>query len=182
MNKIFFITGVNGVGKSTIMPFLAELLPADKFEIHDFDERGVPEDADHTWRISEAKHWIAEGNRLAREGMNMIICGFIKPSDLEDYKLINEGFPEIILILLSAKSEIIRQRLRGRYTKDGFFDETQKVIGKPIEEFIGGNVWFSEKIKDEFEESNFPIIETSKLAPAEIAQKVAKIILKKIIQ
>lgn len=180
MNKIFFITGVNGVGKTSIMSFLSMLLPADKFEIHDFDERGVPEDADRGWRISETKHWIAEGNRLAEEGKSTIICGFIKPSDLEDYKLVNQGFPEIVLVLLFANPEIIRQRLTGRYTKNGIFDESQKVIGKPVSEFINDNVWFAEKMKSEFEEYNYPIIDTSDLSPAEVAEKVAEIIRKKI--
>ncbi|MDB5189304.1 MAG: hypothetical protein JWL82_261 [Parcubacteria group bacterium] len=45
--KTYFISGVNGVGKSTLMPHLREILPEEKYSIVDFDSRGVPDDADH---------------------------------------------------------------------------------------------------------------------------------------
>ena len=176
MNKIFFITGVNGVGKSTIIPHLKSTLSEDEFVIFDFDARGVPSNADRTWRISETKHWISEGKRLASEGKSTIICGFIKPTDLEDYNLVENLSPEIVLVMLYAEPEIIRQRLINRYTKDGVFDESQTVISKPINEFINGNVWFVEQMKSEFEKYKFPIIDTSILAPKEVAQAVAEIV------
>lgn len=179
MSKIFFITGVNGVGKSTIVSYLKQILYEDKFVVYDFDARGVPPDADRRWRISETKYWLSEGNRLSKEGKNTVICGFVKPSDFEEYNLINRESPEIILILLDAKSEIIRQRLINRYTKNGIFDQSQTVIGKPIDKFINDNVWFAEQIKSEFEKLNSSIIDTSNLIPEEVAKKTAKIILSK---
>ncbi len=175
MAKIYFISGVNGVGKSTIMPFLNLLLPKNKFEIHDFDERGVPENADKNWRISETKHWINEGAKLAQENKGIIICGFVKPTDFPD--LSESDFLEIIKIFLDAQPELIRQRLINRYTKDGFFDESQKVIGKPIEEFIAGNIYILGQMKKMFGELNCPIIDTTDLTPKEVARKVAYIIL-----
>jgi adenylate kinase len=175
MNKIFFVTGVNGVGKSTIIPYLKSILPEDNFIVYDFDARGVPPDADRKWRISETKYWISEGKRLS-EDKTTVICGFVKPSDLQEYDLINNESPEIVLILLYAKPEIIKQRLIRRYTNDGIFDESQKVIGKPIDKFINGNVWFAEQIKIEFEKSGFSIIDTSSLIPEEVAKEVVNII------
>jgi gluconate kinase len=180
MNKIFFITGVNGVGKSTIIPHLKNILSGDEFAVHDFDSRGVPDNADNAWRISETKYWISEGNRLSKEGKNIVICGFIKPSDLGEYDLLSPGLPEVALIMLYAKPEIIQQRLIGRYTQNGVFDESQKVIGKPVNEFIAGNVWFVEKMNKEFKEYKLPIIDTSQLAPAEVAKKSAEIIIEKL--
>jgi len=172
MNKIYFVSGVNGVGKSTIMPFLSSLLPVDKFKVHDFDERGVPEDADRNWRISETQHWIDEGIKLAQENKSIVICGFVKVADFPDPES-----PEIVKIFLDAQPEIIRQRLTKRYTKDGVFDEKQKVIGKTIEEFISGNIYILGQMKKEFEELNDPIIDTTNLTPEEVAKKVANIIL-----
>lgn len=180
MNKIFFITGVNGVGKSAIIPHLKTALSENKFAIFDFDARGVPENAGKNWRISETKHWMSVGKRISDEGKSTIICGFIKLSDFEDYDLIHHAPPEIVPILLSAKPEIIRQRLINRYTKNGIFDKSQKVIGKPIDEFINGNAWLAERIEIEFKEHNFPIIDTSGLTPAEVAKKSAEIISAKI--
>lgn len=172
MNKIFFISGVNGVGKSSIIPYLNSLLPIEKFEIHDFDERGVPDKADSNWRISETKHWLDEGLSLAEKNKSLVVCGFVKLTDFPDYNDL-----EVIKILLSARPEIIRERLKKRYTKDGIFDESQKVIGKTINIFIDDNIYILDQMKKMFEQSNCPIIDTSKLSPEEVANVLAKIIL-----
>jgi gluconate kinase len=176
MNKIYFISGVNGVGKSSIMPHLNSMLPIDRFEIHDFDERGVPENADGSWRVSETKYWVDLGEELVSKGKSIIVCGFVKPADFED--LLSDESLGITLIFLDASPEVIRQRLVGRYTKDGYFDESQTVIGKPINVFIDGNIYISGQMKESFAKLNCPIIDTSKLVPEEVASQVSKIILK----
>jgi len=174
MNKIYFISGVNGVGKTSIMPHLATLLPVNKYEIHDFDERGVPENADGNWRILETRYWVNLGIELAKQGMSIIICGFVKPADFQDL-LSNESLG-ITLIFMDARPEIIRQRLAGRYSKDGYFDESQTVIGKPINVFIDGNIYISGQMKKMFEELGGPIIDTSSLTPEEVAGEIANLI------
>ncbi|MCK9578765.1 hypothetical protein M0R01_04755 [bacterium] len=176
MNKIYFISGVNGVGKTSIMPPLKILLPNDRYEIRDFDKRGIPANVDFKWRISETKYWVEKGIELARKDKSIIICGFVEPSDFQDL-LSNESLG-IVLILLDARPEIIRQRLIGRYTKNGYFDESQTVIGKPINVFINRNIYILQQMKKMFEELNCPIIDTSDLTPEEVAKQVAKLILK----
>jgi gluconate kinase len=176
MNKIYFISGVNGVGKTSIMPFLKISLPVDQFEIHDFDERGVPERADGNWRISETKYWVDLGVKLVSKGKSIIICGFVKPADFQE--MLSEESLGITLIFLDASPEIIRQRLVGRYTKDGYFDESQMVIGKPINVFIDGNIYISGQMKESFAKLNCPIIDTSKLSPEDVAAQVSEIILR----
>lgn len=176
MNKIYFISGVCGVGKSTVMPYLKSLLPPSKYSIFDFDERGVPDNADRKWRILESQHWIDEGNLLALKNKSTIICGFIKPDDLSS--LTDKESAEIKLILLDADPETIRQRLIKRYTKKDVFDESQKVIGMPVNEFIANNVYFSRKMKDLFEKQDHSVIDTSNLTPGEVAKGVVNIILK----
>jgi len=174
MNKIYFVSGVCGVGKSTVIPYLKSLLSQSRYSVFDFDERGVPENADRNWRMSESKHWIDKGSKLARENKNTIICGFIKPDDLPG--LADKKSAEIRLILLDAEPETIRQRLIKRYTKNDVFDESQKVIGKPVKEFIESNVYFSVEMKDIFNEYNCSIVDTSKLLPEEAAKRVVDII------
>jgi len=172
MNKIYFISGVNGVGKTSIMPHLRLLLPSDQYEIHDFDERGVPAKADGNWRISETKYWVDLGTELISKGRSIIVCGFVKPEDFQG--LLSDKTLGITLIFLDARPEIIRQRLVGRYTKDGYFDESQMVIGKPIHVFIDGNIYISEQMKNSFLKLNCPIVDTSDLTPDQVATQVAK--------
>jgi energy-coupling factor transporter ATP-binding protein EcfA2 len=171
--KIFFISGVNGVGKSSIIPYLSLLLPTDSYIVCDFDERGIPAKADTEWRISETSYWVSRGIDLAKDNKNLVVCGFVKLTDFPAIKS-----PEIIKILLDARPEIIRQRLINRYSQSGIFDKSQKVIGKPIDVFIEGNIYILNQMKESFEELNYPIIDTSKLKPAEVANKIADIILK----
>lgn len=176
MNKIYFISGVNGVGKTSIMPFLRTLLSSNQFEIHDFDERGVPERADGNWRISETKYWVDLGVELISKGKNIIVCGFVKPADFQE--MLSNDSLGITSIFLDATPEIIRQRLTGRYTKDGYFDESQMVIGKPISVFIDGNIYISGQMKELFAKLNCPVVDTSNLTPWEVAKKVVGLILK----
>jgi thymidylate kinase len=173
MNKIYFISGVCGVGKSTIIPYLKKLLPQNEYEVFDFDKRGVPENADRNWRISEAEYWIDESIKLADENKDTIVCGFIKPTDIPNK---NDKI-QISLILLDASPEIIHQRLEKRFTKNGIFDESQKVIGKPINEFIESNVYILELMRKIFKEKSCPIVDTSNLTPDEVAKEIMDIIL-----
>lgn len=170
MSKIYFITGVCGVGKSAIMPYLSLLLPKEEYDVRDFDERGVPENANRDWRISEAKHWIEEAEKNISK--KMVVCGFVKYPDFQDE--VNE---KVVFILLDARPETIRQRLIKRYSKENVFDESQKVIGRPVNEFIESNVYILEQMRDMFKEKGC-IIETSDLTPERVAKEVADIILK----
>ncbi|MEK7201139.1 MAG: AAA family ATPase [Patescibacteria group bacterium] len=168
--KTVFISGVCGVGKSTLMPYLRELLPT-SFVVVDFDSRGVPDGADHAWRKNEAAHWIAEGATYRESGQQLVVCGFVKPGDFESSQL-----RELEIIVLDADADTIRERLVGRYTKDGIFDEAQTVIGKPVMEFIDGNVWYAKKMREESAEEGLSIVDTSNKAPEEVAREVARII------
>jgi len=171
---IYFISGVNGVGKSSVMPFLKTLLSETGYAVVDFDSRGVPDGADRTWRVAEAAHWIDEGMEAANSGKQLVVCGFVKLQDFDD--LSGSVRAQIRILVLDADEETIRKRLIGRYTKDGTFDEDQKVIGKPVTEFIDGNVWYAKKMREESREDGLPVIDTSKLSPEEVARQVAVII------
>lgn len=170
----YFISGVNGVGKSSVMPFLRALLPESEFTVIDFDSRGVPDGADRVWRVAEAAHWANEGAAASVSGKNLIVCGFVKPQDFAD--LSDSMRSEIKIVVLDADEETVRKRLMGRYTKDGGFDENQNVIGKPIMEFIDGNVWYAKKMREESIDDGLPIIDTSKLSPEEVAEEIVRII------
>jgi broad-specificity NMP kinase len=172
--KIYFISGVCGVGKSSIIPHLKNFLPSDKFDVRDFDERGVPDGADRNWRKSEVKKWLEVGELSAQEGISTVVCGFVKRSDFEEVS--TESIPEIKTVLLDADSETIRKRLMGRYSVNGVFDETKKVIGKPVTEFIESNVYYCDIMRKECVEEGWDVIETSDLTPEEVAEKVSQLV------
>lgn len=175
MNKppqTYFVSGVCGVGKSAIMPYLKELLPAEKFDVRDFDERGVPDSADSAWRKQEVQKWLEIATESAKQGISTIICGFAKSKDFEG--VVSEDTPPIEILLLDADAEMIRKRLMGRYSKDGVFDETRKVIGKPVTEFIESNVYYCDIMRKECAEEGCKIIDTSSSTPEEVAQKVVE--------
>lgn len=90
--------------------------------------------------------------------------------------MVPEGSPEIEVILLDADSETIRTRLTGRYSKDGVFDDTIKVIGKPVTEFIDSNVYYCDVMREECVADGCKIIDTSTLTPSEVAQSVVDIL------
>ena len=172
--KIYFVSGTCGVGKSAIIPHLKSLLSHEQYNIRDFDERGVPDGADRTWRKSEIKKWLEIGTTASQKGISTIICGFVETVDFESAD--SENIPEIEIILLDADTETIRKRLTGRYTKDGLFNENQKVTGKPVSKFIEENVYYCNILRKKCQEEGCKIINTSHLDPKAVAKKVTELI------
>lgn len=174
---IFFISGVCGVGKTSIIPHLKITLSPSKYQVYDFDTRGVPEKADRKWRISETEYWLGEGIRLASKNINIVVCGFVNPDEFGN--LIKNNASNVVFILLDAKPHIIQGRLKGRYTKDNAFDESQKVTGRPVNDFIDSSVQFAGQMRDIFKKHSCLIVDTSTLTPEEVAKNVAGVIIAK---
>ncbi len=55
--KLYFIGGASGSGKTAVMPNLKELL-GDNIAVYDFDDIGVPDDADKKWRQESTEKWL----------------------------------------------------------------------------------------------------------------------------
>jgi gluconate kinase len=70
---IFFVTGASGSGKSACLPRLSELLPG--VALHDFDELGVPADADKIWRQRTTEDWLRRGIANEAQERSTMICG-----------------------------------------------------------------------------------------------------------
>ncbi len=71
--KLYFIGGASGSGKTAVIPYLKELW-GDNIAIHDFDDIGVPEDADKKWRQESTEKWL---QRLLSEGKDACLLGQI---------------------------------------------------------------------------------------------------------
>ncbi len=70
---LFLVTGASGAGKTACMPHLRQLLP--EMPLHDFDERGVPDNADKAWRQQQTENWVQHALAYEAQGQAMILCG-----------------------------------------------------------------------------------------------------------
>ncbi len=71
--KLYFIGGASGSGKTTVMPHLKELL-GNETALYDFDDIGVPKDADKKWRQESTQKWL---QKLLKEDKDACLLGQI---------------------------------------------------------------------------------------------------------
>lgn len=173
MRNIFFITGVNGIGKTILISELKKILDMSVFEIHDFDERGVPDNADKTWRQSETLHWVQVGKENLIKDYKTIICGFMKFPELNDALQQEKIDGEICL--LDASGQTITDRILKRYENnpDGVSD-LNRTVGKTPEKFASDNVWVVSQFRQQAHELGYFIVDTSDLSPDEVGTSVGK--------
>lgn len=110
--NIFFITGTSGSGKSTLIHFLKDKLSEKKFSIHDFDENGVPSNADREWRIKTTEYWITRAEHNATQKKSTIICGVTLPSEV--MYVAQKTELSICFGFIKISDNIIKQRLQER--------------------------------------------------------------------
>jgi broad-specificity NMP kinase len=178
MEKIFFVSGVSGVGKSSTLPILKKLLPKDKYDVRDLDERGVPDGGGLDWLKNETRHWIDIGNTNASAGKNTVICGFANPEIFTGVHKNNQDLPAV-LILLNAESHSLRTRLLGRHNTPESIKEIERASSVPVSDFIKNNVEYAPKFKQIFIDAKFPIVETDNKTPEEVSKEVVDIISKR---
>jgi RNase adaptor protein for sRNA GlmZ degradation len=172
MGRIFLITGVNGIGKSTLVSQLKDKLDEDSFDVHDFDERGVPDNVGRDWRQSETLHWITVGKENAK---NTIVCGFMKFSEIET--ALSQLGTQARICLLDADEETVSCRILGRYTNPESIAELERTTRKTPEKFATDNIWVSSKFREEAKEKDYSIVDTSDLSAGEVGQKITEWIL-----
>ena len=171
--NMYFITGASGVGKTSIFQHVKSLLPKN-FEIHDFDERGVPDNADHTWRIEETKYWIHLANEKVGENKTILILGFANPDEI---KLIQPDFPNIVIktILLDGEVAVIEKRLRNRNKDKKVLADLERATGS-AEKFIKNNSNFIPTLREICLKHRCHIIDTTHLKPEAVAIRVAQLV------
>lgn len=167
MIKTVFVIGVNGIGKTTVMNEVQKLILGRNFELHDFDERGVPDNADKVWRMSETKHWISVGKENQKRNISTIIFGFCKPEEIDS---------EVEIILLDGKPEAIEERIKGRYLTEESRAELTRTTGKTVEKFVTDNVYVASLLRKSCEGLGCTIIATDNRSPRDIAQEVVDLV------
>lgn len=106
---IFFITGASGVGKSTLVEQL-KLLNLPSCVVCDFDERGVPANADEVWRKRETALWLDVAEKNLKANITTIICGVSVPAEV----IAVRDVPRVFFGLIKVDDLIIEKRLKAR--------------------------------------------------------------------
>src|SRR3954468_1647624 len=74
---LFVLGGSSGAGKSAIRRFLlgegASLVAGLRLRSHDFDEDGVPPDADSGWRQRTGAAWVQRALEYERSGKDLVL-------------------------------------------------------------------------------------------------------------
>lgn len=170
MSRIYFVIGVNGVGKSTVIPLLESRLDSGKYEIHDFDERGVPDNADGSWRLSETLHWATVGKGNLEKGISTIVCGFVKAKEIKQATEVSGA--DIAVCLLDADGQTIEGRILSRYLTPESLVELERTTGKTPLKFAQDNIWVSTKFREDAVSEKYFILDTSTLNPEQVASAV----------
>lgn len=174
--QVYFISGVCGTGKSSVLKHLKNILSADQYDVRDFDERGVPDGGGPEWHDNETLYWLTIAADNAKRNKSTIICGFAEP---EEFKKIHKtgAHPPAKLFLLHASGDIIRQRLLKRHATSESVKEINRASGVPLDEFIKNMISYAPELRAIFEKENAPIIETDKKTPEEVAEEIKQHIL-----
>lgn len=107
--QLYFIGGASGSGKTAILEKLKKLDPS--FNIYDFDDIGVPKDADAKWRQSATNQWL---QRLLQENHNACLLGQIVLGEILACPLAkNLGKFTFILLDVDDNERIERLKARG---------------------------------------------------------------------
>src|SRR3989344_6888650 len=166
----YFITGSSGAGKSTLVKELRGLL-LKGFAIHDFDELGVPLDADNSWRIKTAKKWIdiAKENKL--KNISTIIVGLTHPDEINE--IAKKEQIEVKYCMLEVEYEELKRRLMAlRFSSPERIENLKKYEGVSVEEFLENNKRHVEQIKNEALKQGALFIDSTRMSSHAVAQDI----------
>ncbi len=149
--KTVFITGAEGVGKTTLIKILKKSLANKK--IYDFDSVGVPKNPPLSWRHKTTKHWLAVAEKNEKVGKDTLIVGLSFPFEILSFSKKRDFF----FCLLDINIKERERRLKKRESPKDVINDTEQVI----------------KLKKEFKKlKNKKIINASNLSPIQISKKI----------
>ncbi|RFU64425.1 nucleoside kinase [Peribacillus saganii] len=156
---LFIITGASGSGKSFVIKELRRIMP--DYVVLDYDGilQFLKDDSGKVDKLQIQSIWLRVARNIAESGRKTIICGLIKPEDIElckDFRF----FKHIYYLILHCDEKTREIRLRERKTVK---DEKIRRINKLAK-------WFIE-IADKYE-PQMPIIDTSITDVTEVAEQI----------
>ncbi|MDR6723630.1 broad-specificity NMP kinase [Paenibacillus amylolyticus] len=148
---LFVVTGASGTGKTTICALVRESLP--EFDVFDMD---IIDNVD--WQIAKA-NWLRIAYSISLSGRGTVLCGTMVPENIEsaDHK---DKFETIHYINLHCDDETRAARLLAR----GWGNEA-------VQEHKNFANWLVQNASVAFTPP-MPTINTSELAPEEVAKEI----------
>ncbi|XVS66508.1 hypothetical protein ACQPYE_10745 [Actinosynnema sp. CA-299493] len=131
------LTGSSCAGKTTLAHAMGDRLG--RLAVHDFDELGVPEDADRRWRNRMTEVWVRRALEYQDRGVDLLLTG---QSPLGEV-LATPCAPlldGIAVCLVDVSDEVRRSRLT---TRDG-----GRWDAPAVDAFLGWAAWHREHAKD----------------------------------
>ena len=156
---LFVVTGTSGVGKTAIVPELQQLLPN-----WDIFETDILQDSGGDWQMVKC-NWLRIAHNLAQSNRPVILCGTIKPDELDRCET-RPFFTTIYYLALHCDETTQAKRLRARPAWRGW-----------TEEKIATHQWFAQwfiEHADSCFEPPLTIINTNQAPPREVAQQICQ--------
>lgn len=156
---LYIITGAGASGKTFVINELRKLMP--DYIVLDYDGifRYLKDDSGKVDKHQVQNIWLRIVRDIAESGKKTIICGLIKPEDIETSPEFRY-FPQINYLILHCDDKTREKRLRER----------KKMKDKKIEYIKELAHWFIE-LADQYNPS-IPIIDTSKTDVTNVAEQI----------
>lgn len=154
---LFIVTGASGVGKTAVVPELQRLLP-------DWDvfETDILWDSGGDWSMVKC-NWLRIAHSLMQSRRPVILCGSIKPADLNQCET-RPFFTTIYYLALHCEDTTLAERLRARSAWRGW---TEELVAKH-QEF---QQWFLDHATSEFEPP-LALVDTTSISVEESACRI----------
>jgi RNase adaptor protein for sRNA GlmZ degradation len=165
---LFIVTGASGVGKTTVMQILRDLMPEFVIFSTDIDNFGTTAaKLEYQDRYNLLLHFAYS---VALSGRGTIICGTFMPWDARECDTYN-SFSELCFINLHCDDLTRNFRLRNREDKAMWTDD----MLRQHEQFAQ---WLLDHAETEYNPP-MPTIDTTSMPPSQVAEQIKRYVILK---
>jgi thymidylate kinase len=150
-----FITGAEGVGKSSILEKIKLELP--ETEVHDFDEVGVPKNPPLKWRLDTTLHWLKFAMNKQSKKINVCIIGLSFPKEIKSFGEFKK-LKNVYFLLLDINEKEREKRLVKRGASREVISDKRSLV----------------ELRKQIKNVDGKIIDTSNLSINDVSSKLIK--------